>query len=215
MNLGEKIKLARKEKKITQQELANKIGKSKSTIEKYEADKVENIPYETLEKISNVLDISIEELLPIDVNDWISNSILMDFINTNNFDVNELENILNNDPNVIGEFIKSQTNNKSYNKKLDNLMIFHRIKIILKTFNIDFVIRDDEDMTVVLVDKTDNFSIELPFKEFSEFTYRLHWLIEKEIEYFKLSFCKEYWEGSKVNNSLDKLMNEYKLQNNK
>lgn len=57
MNIGKRIKTIRKEKNITQQELATKIGKSKSTIEKYEAGKVENIPYLVVDDIAKALEV--------------------------------------------------------------------------------------------------------------------------------------------------------------
>lgn len=63
MKTGELIKKYRKEKKITQQELANLINKSKSTIEKYESNKIESIPVNTLIDISKALGINSMDLI--------------------------------------------------------------------------------------------------------------------------------------------------------
>lgn len=62
MNIGENIKKYRKEKNITQKELAEKINKNIRTIQKYEAGKVENIPYLVVDDIAKALQVPINEL---------------------------------------------------------------------------------------------------------------------------------------------------------
>lgn len=62
MTVGSNIKFARKFYKLTQKELADKIGKNLSTIKKYEADQI-NIPYQVLYDISNVFDMDVETLV--------------------------------------------------------------------------------------------------------------------------------------------------------
>ena len=60
--IGEKIKTLRKERKLTQKELAHKIGVTASTITKYEIGQLEpNI--EVLNRISNIFRISISALV--------------------------------------------------------------------------------------------------------------------------------------------------------
>lgn len=61
--IGEKIKSIRKEKKITQTELANLINKTPSSIQKYEYG-LTSIPFEVLEKISKVLGKPLNFFLP-------------------------------------------------------------------------------------------------------------------------------------------------------
>ena len=62
INIGEKIKMLRKEKKLTQKELAKKIGVTASTVTKYENGQLEpNI--EVLNRISNIFRISISALV--------------------------------------------------------------------------------------------------------------------------------------------------------
>lgn len=62
-DVGLRIKNARKHKKITQQELAKTIGKTESSIRKYEKGLVE-IPYKVLEQIADALDINVSDLIP-------------------------------------------------------------------------------------------------------------------------------------------------------
>lgn len=64
MTVGENIKKIRKEKGMTQKELADKCNIIYQTIGKYERNLL-NPKYETLEKIANALDISYFELLDI------------------------------------------------------------------------------------------------------------------------------------------------------
>lgn len=62
MNIGEKIKNARKEKKMTQRELAESIGKGFSTVQKYELNLIQP-PVDVIEDISKVLSVSVNYLL--------------------------------------------------------------------------------------------------------------------------------------------------------
>ncbi|MBU5337499.1 helix-turn-helix domain-containing protein [Intestinibacter bartlettii] len=61
MNTGELIKKYRKEKKITQKQLASLIGKAEITIRKYESGALVP-PLETLYSIAKVLEIPVENL---------------------------------------------------------------------------------------------------------------------------------------------------------
>ena len=63
MNIGEKIKSARIDKGMTQEELGKILGVQKSAIAKYEKGRVVNIKRSTLKKISDVLGIRPSELL--------------------------------------------------------------------------------------------------------------------------------------------------------
>lgn len=62
VTLGELIKKTRKKLKMTQADLAKKIGKKTITIRKYESNEI-NPSIEVLEKIAQVLEISIWDLL--------------------------------------------------------------------------------------------------------------------------------------------------------
>lgn len=54
---GQRVKLARKKKRLTQTELATAIGKKEATIRKYENGTIEP-PWKIIEQIASVLDVS-------------------------------------------------------------------------------------------------------------------------------------------------------------
>ena len=63
MNIGDKIKSARKAKGLTQEELGKIVGVQKAAIGKYEKGIVVNIKRSTLQKLANALDIRPSELI--------------------------------------------------------------------------------------------------------------------------------------------------------
>lgn len=63
MEVGQKIKKARLERGLTQQELGNMVGVQKSAIAKYENGRVVNIKRSTLQKIASALEIRPSELM--------------------------------------------------------------------------------------------------------------------------------------------------------
>lgn len=63
MEIGQKIKKARLERGMTQQELGDIVGVQKSAIAKYENGRVVNIKRSTLQKITKALDMRPSELL--------------------------------------------------------------------------------------------------------------------------------------------------------
>ena len=63
MNIGEKIRMARLAKGMTQAELGEILGVQYSAIAKYESGRVVNIKRSTLKKISDVLGIRPSELI--------------------------------------------------------------------------------------------------------------------------------------------------------
>lgn len=63
MNLGEKIKIARDNAGLTQEELGKKCGTTKQTIFKYETGVVTNIPIDRLELIAEAVGVSAASLL--------------------------------------------------------------------------------------------------------------------------------------------------------
>ena len=62
LEIGQKIRKARLERGLTQQELGNIVGVQKSAIAKYENGKVVNIKRSTLQKIASALNIRPSEL---------------------------------------------------------------------------------------------------------------------------------------------------------
>lgn len=63
MELGQKIKKARIEKGLTQQELGDLVGVQKSAIAKYENGRVVNIKRSTMQKIASALNMRPSELI--------------------------------------------------------------------------------------------------------------------------------------------------------
>ena len=63
MEIGQRIKKARLERGLTQQELGDIVGVQKSAIAKYENGRVVNIKRSTLQKIASALNIRPSELL--------------------------------------------------------------------------------------------------------------------------------------------------------
>lgn len=63
MEIGQKIRKARLERGLTQQELGNIVGVQKSAIAKYENGRVVNIKRSTLQKIASALKIRPSELI--------------------------------------------------------------------------------------------------------------------------------------------------------
>lgn len=63
MNIGDKIRIARQRKGMTQEQLGEILGVQRSSIAKYENGRVINIKRSMLKKISDVLDINPSELI--------------------------------------------------------------------------------------------------------------------------------------------------------
>ncbi|WP_422445628.1 helix-turn-helix domain-containing protein [Thermoanaerobacterium sp. DL9XJH110] len=84
MNFGEKLKKLRNERKMTQKELAERIGVSRATIAGYET-KGKEPPYSTLIKLAEVLNCSIDYLLENSVNIKNENNINTDNQNLNHY----------------------------------------------------------------------------------------------------------------------------------
>lgn len=63
MDIGQKIKKARIEKGLTQEELGKLVGVQKSAIAKYESGRVVNIKRSTLQKIASALNLRPSELI--------------------------------------------------------------------------------------------------------------------------------------------------------
>lgn len=93
MSIGENIKKYRKIKSLTQTQLAKEIGKSESTIQKYEANEVMP-PIDVLTKISEVFNISIGVLIK-DTNEPNINEIRSKVMDSM---FNEIQNTIDVDP---------------------------------------------------------------------------------------------------------------------
>lgn len=63
MNIGERIKKIRTEKKISVEHIAKELGVSKTTIYRYEDSSIEKIPVNIFDKLCNILDVTPAELM--------------------------------------------------------------------------------------------------------------------------------------------------------
>lgn len=70
MEIGEKIKKRRKELGLTLDEVAEKVGVGKSTVQKWESGRIKNMRRDKIELLAQVLDMS-----PLD---FVSTSQLLD-----------------------------------------------------------------------------------------------------------------------------------------
>lgn len=61
--LGQRLKSAREQKRLSPYDLAAKVGVNHNTIRSYESDKIKRINYELIDKLSIELETSIEYLL--------------------------------------------------------------------------------------------------------------------------------------------------------
>lgn len=75
MNIGERIKTFRKQKKMSVDELATKIGKNRATVYRYEKNEIEDLPYTVLIPIAKALDVSITELMGYENNLIVKDSV--------------------------------------------------------------------------------------------------------------------------------------------
>ena len=62
MTIGERIKEIRKSKKISVDTIASQLGISKTTIYRYEDSTIEKIPLQVIEKLAEILGVSLAEL---------------------------------------------------------------------------------------------------------------------------------------------------------
>lgn len=63
MSLGQKIKSLRKEKGLTQYELGTLLGVKKAAVQKYENGTIKNIKSQTIERLSEIFEVSPSYLL--------------------------------------------------------------------------------------------------------------------------------------------------------
>ena len=149
MNLGSIIKEYRKKKGLSIEELGEKVGRSKATVQKYETNSID-MTYSTLVKIQKILtippvllfdipmDIESNEKIKVSSNstsmslESINTKVLLEYLKQGEFlcnhissdhiiELNILESIYKKELADIEEELKNQTSkNNSLNKKLSN-----------------------------------------------------------------------------------------------
>ena len=63
MTIGARIKNRRKELGLSVEEVAKRLGKNRATVYRYESDFIRDVPYNVLEPLAKVLEMSPAELL--------------------------------------------------------------------------------------------------------------------------------------------------------
>lgn len=102
MNAHSKIKEFRKKQGLTQQELADKLNVTKSTICRYENNE-RDIKITTLKQIAKALNIPVTKLVPID--NKVANELTFNYIKDNNYtSSNSLATSFMNDEELIHYF---------------------------------------------------------------------------------------------------------------
>lgn len=128
MSIGDNIKRYRKENKISQAKLAELIGKSKSSIEKYESNKVRP-PIEILRSISKELNVPISSLI-------VTDRLKYDNFTTELFDNVNYSDLNDKDKENVKELLKVSTRlNSLLNKnELHKYMDGEKIEKIYKSY---------------------------------------------------------------------------------
>ena len=83
MEIGYRIKIRRKELKMSAEELGNKLGKDRSTIYRYEKGDIENLPLDILQPIAEALDTTPAYLMGWDGEDKKEKPIVDDGLSEN------------------------------------------------------------------------------------------------------------------------------------
>ena len=90
MNIGERIKRRRKELRMSADQLAEILGKNRSTIFRYEKGEIENLPLDILEPIAKALHTTPQYLMGWE-NVQKKNDVLSDIVLKMNEDMELLE----------------------------------------------------------------------------------------------------------------------------
>lgn len=105
MSIGQRIKQVRKANKITQDDLAEKIGTTKQTIYKYENGIITNIPSTKIELIAKTLNVTPDYLMGWDEEKQpTNNDRLLEALKTMTDD--EIQNLID-----YADYLKSKRNN--------------------------------------------------------------------------------------------------------
>lgn len=81
MNIGERIKQLRKEKGLSVDYIAEKLGKNRATIYRYESSDIENLPYPILVPLASILGTTPMFLMGCDFDSEEKEPIIMSYYN--------------------------------------------------------------------------------------------------------------------------------------
>ena len=176
MNIGKNIKKYRKERKMTQQQLADAINKSKSTIEKYEADKIKSISFDTLGNIATVLQVPIDILCGLELEPFIEpiEGFVLGYTDkkTGMFTLDSTEDY------VKSEIAKDLVD-RSFYIAINSLKTFLNYT---SNVNLTWDISDDKDVKIKIIDNSKNYSKTLTEEEAFDFIDKIKFHIKAEID---------------------------------
>lgn len=191
MNTGEMIRRERKKKGLSMKKLGSMIGVSEQAISQYERG-LRRIPLEIILKISDSLEVELNKIYEAD------DKTIHDIINTlpkdHKLSDDELDEKNKDAIRLLNKisFPDIETNPLSQQKAVAYMDTALKITIalneILPLFNISYNMNmnnEDGIVTVSIYDKNDNSEKEISLKDFTSFSHRLCWVIEKEIEFLK------------------------------
>lgn len=138
MTIGDNIKKYRKQNKISQAKLSELIGKSKSSIEKYEANKI-TPSISVLNDIASALNITINDLTNQNkhglqahvkskqaLNGYTYKPVNNDIIQLDINDPNDMDMLINNHiSNISDDELLTFKNKKKFKNELDNQLPLH------------------------------------------------------------------------------------------
>ena len=120
MTIGKQIRKRRKELKMSVDELANRIGKDRSTVYRYENGDIENFPIELLFPMTEALETTPQELLStiVTTNEWLSAQAEKWFEVTEGYEFNSEEfRVLY----AVAKYLMQIRNDGDYEEKLNCL----------------------------------------------------------------------------------------------
>lgn len=135
MSIGSNIKKYRLKIGLTQKQLADKIDKSKSSIEKYESDKTE-VPLNVLEEIAEALNTNVNSILYSSFNEWLDAQPIDLQISINFMDPKDYEILVDSFDKSIYE--------EEFNKSIDNIYFKGNINDMVKYIVNEKSVRADD-----------------------------------------------------------------------
>ena len=132
MEIGEKIKKRRKELGLTLDEVAEKVGVGKSTVQKWESGRIKNMRRDKIELLAQVLDMS-----PLD---FVSTSQLLDIaektINQEKLVIEEVEQIFGKNVSDLGIIkLLERMEELIETPKYSHLDLYNKVQNELKKIN--------------------------------------------------------------------------------
>lgn len=181
MNIGDNIKKYRKQKNLTQKQLAEAINKSKSTIEKYEANKIEKISINTLEDISKALDIPITKLCGTNIKQGFLENIDVISGDKNINSDDYIKDIINNNlPNQEKYTVKYLEKICTY---FENIFLGNDIEFEFKIDNTDL---NNIELKGILIDTKDGYTkVFNNIDEIDNFYNEMKFFIQSSVDRFK------------------------------